>query len=118
MGKLKEVWKDRDNQYQYAKWLMKYSKPYMGRIALMMIFSIMSTVAALWMVQISKNIIDNATVGNKFLTLLIVYFCLMIAMQVVSIVSTLLTAILSEKFSFGIRKQIYDKIIRSHWMIL
>ena len=116
MGKLKEVWKDRDNQYKYAKWLMTYSKPYLGRIALMMVFSIMSTVAALWMVQISKNIIDNATGGNKFVTLLIVYFCLMIAMQVVGIVSTLLSAILSEKFSFGIRKQIYDKIIRSHWM--
>ena len=50
MGKLKEVWKDRDNQYQYAKWLMKYSKPYMGRIALMMVFSITSTVVSLWMV--------------------------------------------------------------------
>ena len=116
MGKLKEVWKDRDNQYQYAKWLMKYSKPYMGRIALMMVFSIMSTVVSLWMVQISKNIIDNATGGNKFVTLLIVYFCLMIGMQIVGIVSTLLSAVLNEKFSFGIRKQIYDKIIRSHWM--
>ena len=116
MGKFKEVWKDRDNQYQYAKWLMKYSKPYMGRIALMMVFSIMSTVVSLWMVQISKNIIDNATGGNKFVTLLIVYFCLMISMQIVGIVSTLLSAVLNEKFSFGIRKQIYDKIIRSHWM--
>jgi len=116
MGKLKEVWKDRDNQYQYAKWLMKYSKPYMGRIALMMVFSISSTVVSLWMVQISKTIIDNATGGNKFLTLLIVYFSLMAAMQVVGIVSTLLSAVLNEKFSFGIRKQIYDKIIRSHWM--
>ena len=116
MGKLKEVWKDRENQYHYVKWLMKYSKPYMGRIALMMVFNIMNTVVSLWMVQISKNIIDNATGGNKFVTLLIVYFGLMIAMQVVGIVSTLLSAILSEKFSFGIRKQIYDKIIRSHWM--
>lgn len=116
MGKLKEVWKDRDNQYKYAKWLMKYSKPYMGRIALMMVFSIVSTVVSLWMVQISKNIIDNATGGNKFLTLLIVYFTLTVAMQVVGIVATLLSAVLTEKFSFGIRKQIYDKIIRSHWM--
>ena len=116
MGKLKEVWKDRDNQYHYVKWLMKYSKPYMGRIALMMIFSIMSTVVSLWMVQISKDIIDNATTGNKFVVWLVVYFVLMIALQVVGIVSTLISAVLSEKFSFGIRKQIYEKIIRSHWM--
>ncbi len=116
MGKLKEVWKDRGNQYHYVKWLMKYSKPYMGRIALMMIFSIMSTVVSLWMVQISKDIIDNATGGNKFVVWLVVYFVLMITLQVVGIVSTLISAVLSEKFSFGIRKQIYEKIIRSHWM--
>ena len=116
MGRLKEVWKDRDNQYKYAKWLMQYSKPYMGRIILMMIFSITTTVVSLFMVQISKDIIDNATGGRKFLVLLVVYFALTIGMQIVGIISTLLSAVLNERFSFGIRKQIYDKIIRSHWM--
>ena len=116
MGKIKEVWKDRDNQYQYAKWLMKYSKPYMGRIIIMMVFSILTTLSSLWMVQISKNIIDNATGGKQFLVLLVVYLCLTVAMQIVGIVSSLLSAVLNEKFSFGIRKQIYEKIIKSHWM--
>ena len=116
MGKLREAWKDRENQYRYARWLMQYSKPYMGRIALMMVFGISHTIVSLWMVQISKDIIDNATGGRQFLVLLVVYFALMVGMQAVGIISSLISAVLNEKFSFGIRKQIYDKIIRSHWM--
>ncbi|MBP5332275.1 MAG: ABC transporter ATP-binding protein [Lachnospiraceae bacterium] len=113
---MKEAWKDRDNQYKYAKWLAKYSKPYMGRIALMMVFSILTTVISLWMVQISKDIIDNATGGRPFVTFLIVYFAMLIGLEVISVIGALISAVLNEKFSFGIRKQIYDKIIRSHWM--
>lgn len=113
---MKEAWKDRDNQYKYAKWLVKYSKPYMGRIALMMVFSILTTVISLWMVQISKDIIDNATGGRPFVTFLIVYFAMLIGLEVISVIGSLISAVLNEKFSFGIRKQIYDKIIRSHWM--
>lgn len=116
LNKVKELWKDRHNQLQYAKWLMIYSKPYIGRIALVMSFGLFSTVASLFMVQISKNIIDNATFGNGFVRLLVIYLILMLAMQAFSVMDTLISAVLTEKFSFGIRKQIYDKIIQSHWI--
>lgn len=116
MGKLKSLWKDRGNQYKYFKWLMQYSKPYMWRIILMMSFSILGTVVSLWMVTISKSIIDEATNGNSFLTMIIAYVVLMILMQVVSVVSTLLSQVIIEKFSFGIRKQVYEKIINSSWL--
>jgi len=82
----------------------------------MMLISLVSTIASLIMVQISKIIIDNASFGNGFVKLLVVYLVLMLGMQALSVVSTLLSTMLTEKFSFGIRKQIYDKIIQSHWM--
>ena len=113
---LNKIWKDRENQTRYAKWLFSYSKPYVGRIILMMLISLISTVASLFMVQISKIIIDNASFGNGFIRLLVIYLVLMLGMQALSVVSTLLSTMLTEKFSFGIRKQIYDKIIQSHWM--
>lgn len=116
LNKIKGLWKDRENQTRYAKWLFSYSKPYVGRIVLMMLISLISTVASLVMVQISKIIIDNASFGNGFIRLLVVYLVLMLGMQALSVVSTLLSTMLIEKFSFGIRKQIYDKIIQSHWM--
>ena len=114
--RLKTMWDDRENQARYMKWLMQYSKPYIGKIILVMFLGIVSTVASLVMVQISKVIIDNASFGNAFVRLLVVYLLLMLLMQGISIVNTLVSTMLTERFSFGIRKQIYEKIIRSHWM--
>ncbi len=116
MSKIKSLWNDRDNQYKYAKWLMQYTKPYIGRIILMMSISLSSTLLSLWMVNISKEIIDNASQGREFGTLIVVYLLMILALQVVGVVSGLLSAVLNEKFSFGIRKQVYEKIINSHWM--
>ena len=75
--------------------------------------NLLSTIASLVMVRISKEIIDNATFGNGFVRLLVVYVLLMLAMQALSISTTLMSAVINEKFSFGIRKQIYEKIINS-----
>ena len=116
MGKIKSLWKDRKNQYKYAKWLMQYTKPYLGRIILMMIFSLSGTVSSLVMVHLTKKIIDNATEGKEFVALIVGYLVLVLGLQAVGVVSSLMSTVLNEKFSFGIRKQIYEKIINSHWM--
>lgn len=116
MGKLKKLWKDRDNQYRYFKWLMQYTKPYAGKITFMMIVNLATTLISLWMVTISKRIIDNASGGNPFLNLVFVYIGLMFFMEAISIISRLVSTMLNEHFSFGIRKQVYEKIIHSCWI--
>lgn len=116
MNKLKRLWNDRGNQYQYAKWLMQYAKPYLGRISLTMILDLLVTVSTLVMVQISKEIIDNATIHNSFVSLVVIYIAIMLGVQMLDVISALLSTMLNERFSFGIRKQIYEKIINSHWM--
>lgn len=116
LERVKKIWGDRGNQSQYARWLFSYSRPYLGKIGLVVVLGVLNTVASLAMVQVSKSIIDNATFGNEFVRLLVIYMLLVFGMQALSVVNSLLTALLTEKFSFGIRKQIYDKIIQSHWM--
>lgn len=117
MSEFVKMVKDRKNTMRYAKWLMSYTKPYVWKIAIMMLISLGSTLISIWMVDINKRIIDNATAGNmNFKKFLLLYAGLIFAMQVVNVVSSLISAVLNEKFSFGIRKQIYDKIINSHWL--
>ena len=116
MSKIKNLWSDRSNQYQYAKWLVQYAKPYMGRITVMMMFNLLYTVVGLVMVTLTKRIIDEATEGNPIITWIVCYLILTIGLQLVSVFGTLMNTMLTEKFSFGIRKQIYEKIIHSHWM--
>lgn len=113
--RVKELWADRNNQMHYFKWLLSYSKPYAGRIILKMLMELGVTGMSLIMVAYSKKIIDSATTGNKFVSFLIVYVCLMIAMLFVENILGLINTILNEKYSFGIRLQVYNKIIRSNW---
>lgn len=116
VGRVKELWQDRDNQLRYMKWLMFYSKPYAFKILLLMGIDLLATFVSLKMVTISKTIIDNATNGQGFKTAIIVYVILMLSMQAVGIVTGIMSTMLNEKFGFGIRKQVYEKIIRSHWL--
>lgn len=116
MSKIKSLWKDRQNQCKYAKWLLQYTKPYLGRITLMMVITLASSVLSLLVVTLSKDIIDRATAGNEFMSLVIGYLVLTLVLQALGVVSSLVSTVLNEKFSFGIRKQIYEKIINSHWM--
>ncbi len=116
MGRVKELWNDRDNQLRYFKWLMYYSKPYAWKIMLLMSIDLLTTLVSLKMVTLSKTIIDNATNGQSFKTAIIVYIILMISMQAVGVFSGIFSTMLNEKFGFGIRKQVYEKIIRSHWL--
>ena len=117
--KIKRLWNDRDNQRRYAKWLMHYSKPYIGKITAVTLLNLSSTVITLVMAMISKKIIDDATSGatkNSVLTFVGIYLGLIILSQVVTVVVTLASTMLGERFSFGIRKQVYEKIITSDWM--
>ena len=116
MGKLRRLWNDRVNQLSYARWIMQYTKPYIGKILLMMIVTLVQTIMTLAMVQVTKTIIDNATNGNNFIRLIVIYVVMSVVMQIISVFTTLFQTMLNEKFSFGIRKQIYEKIMNSHWM--
>ena len=80
MSKIKNLWSDRSNQYQYAKWLVQYAKPYMGRITVMMMFNLLYTVVGLVMVTLTKRIIDEATEGNPIITLIVCYLILTIGL--------------------------------------
>lgn len=116
MNKIKKLWTDRGNQYRYAKWLMQYARPYIGKIVFIMFLNLVSTAVTLLMAQISKDIIDDASDGNPILALILVYVGLILGIQAVYVISSLAATMVNEKFSFGIRKQIYEKIINSHWM--
>lgn len=116
MGKLKKLWNDRSNQFRYARWMMHYTRPYIGKITLMMLATLAQTIMTLAMVQVTKMIIDNATGGSSFINLIVIYVAMVILLQILEIFMSLFSTMLNEKFSFGIRKQIYEKIIKSHWM--
>ena len=121
LQKLKRLWKDRNNQKQYIKWLGRYSKPFIGRILLVMILGIMASAVGLAMAWVTKRIIDIAdgtvqTDTNRIVVFIVIFFGMTLATEVINVVLTLLRTMLNERFSFGIRKQVYEKILASSFL--
>lgn len=114
----KKLWKDRKKQTKYIKWIVSYTKPYLGKIIGIMALNLSSTVITLVMTLVTKRIIDDATQSrnNSLITFILIYLGMMILAQILTVIVSLFSTMLDEKFSFGIRKQIYEKIIHSDWM--
>ena len=107
--------KKADNYLHLFGWILKNSKEYRFRIILMLFINVFFTVSSLITVILSKSIIDYATVGKDFTTIIIIYVIVMIVDLLLHAGAQLLAAIINEKVSFGIRKNVYDKIIRTSW---
>lgn len=99
----------------YAKWLANYTKPYIPSLALLMAINAASSGISVGMAVIGKEIIDAATNGGKIANKIVLYVVIIIVVQIVSILSSLLSVMVNEKFSFGIRKQVYEKILNSSY---
>ena len=116
MGKLINFLKDWRNQRNYFKWLASYSVPYIPRIIVIMVLGLIDTVLSVGLAIILKRIIDGASAGGIKMDSILLYLGGVLLSMFVTVIDQLISAVLNERFSFGIRKQIYDKIIRSYWM--
>lgn len=117
MGRTLKFLKDWKNQKTYFKWLMQYSKPYIPAISLVLFINIVVAITSTYTAVVSKNIIDKASGGEqKIVSLIVAYIVMTLGLIVFDMIGQLIILVLDEKFSFGIRKQVYEQIIRSYWM--
>ncbi|MGB4659175.1 MAG: ABC transporter ATP-binding protein [Mobilitalea sp.] len=116
MEKLITFFKDWKNQTSHFSWIMLYAKPFIPQILIVMFLGLLTTLSSVVLAVISKNIIDAATGGGMILWAIAVYVGIVLINQVIKVISDLMSVMLNEKYSFGIRKQLYEKIINSHWM--
>ena len=114
--KTKKYLDDRNVHTSYLKWLMSYSVPYIPRIVFIMLLNLAGTGLGLAITLVAKKIIDDAGSGFTVWQLLVAYLGIVVVIQIVEVIVTLISTMLNERFSFGIRKQLYEKIINSHWL--
>ena len=114
---MKSFWKNRKEKVKYLKWLGRYSKPFVGRILLVILFRVLVSVLGLSMAILSKRIIDHATLGKAHSVLFFmgIYGGAILLTEIFGMIQNLLRTMLSERFSFGIRKELYERILRSDW---
>lgn len=116
MHKLICIFKDWRKHSKYMSWLLKYTRPYIPKLIFLLVLDIAASAFGVIMAVISKNIIDSAVSGSDIRQAIVFYLFIILLSLFISAISNLTSGILNEKFSFSIRKQIYDKIVRSYWM--
>lgn len=107
--------KNKEKYKECMKWLYRYSKPHIPKILLLLLLDLLASVIGLGLVIITKVVIDNAYKGDVILSAVLLYLLIVVVNQLITIVSSITSAKINEKFSFSIRKQLYEKIIRSNW---
>jgi ATP-binding cassette, subfamily B, bacterial len=116
LHKMIGFFKDWRKQSKYMAWLLRYTKPYFAQIFLLLIFDVAASLLTVGMAVLSKEIIDSATSGGIVKEAIVFYIAAIFVSMGITAFSNLISVIVNEKFSFGIRKQVYEKIMKSHWM--
>ncbi len=116
--KLKKYWNKRDDAKQYFIWCMRYTKPYIPQLALLMFFDLAATMLSVGMAIIGKQLIDKASSGNlsELWSIISVYVLVIFGSQGLGIISNLVSVVVYEKFGFGIRKKVYRRILDTCWL--
>lgn len=116
--KLKKYWNKRDDAREYFKWVLGYTKPYVPRLLLILVFDILATLLSVGMAIIGKELIDRAIDGelSQLWKIIALYILVIFGSAALSLVSGLFSTIVYEKFGFGIRKKVYRRILDTTWL--
>lgn len=100
----------------YLRWLWQYTIPYIPKLLILLLLGIAETLIGVGVTLITKNIIDSATYGGFGIRVIFLYIGMIIVSLVISGGITLMNTVVEERYSFGIRKQLYEKMIHANWM--
>lgn len=113
---LRKYKQEKERGRDYFKWIVKYTKPYMWKIGLLMLVSVAMTYVTIYYAIISQRLVDLAGQGFTDSRVVAIYLIIGISQILVTTIADLFIDMVNEKYSFGIRKQVYDKLLTSSWL--
>ncbi len=117
--RLIDLLSDRENQIRYLKWLGKNTKPFIPIMIIILIFDILGSLIGLGSTFVSKFVVDSATSSDtRFINGFILMVSVSVASTVIGALTTIFGTYIGERFSFGIRINIYEHILRADWLRL
>ena len=116
--KLKHYWNRRDDAGRYFAWVMKYTKPYIPQLSLLLVFDLIASFTSVGMAVIGKELIDKASGGklSELWSIISLYVIIILASEALAVVSELIAVVVYEKFGFGIRKKVYRRMLDTSWL--
>lgn len=105
--------RDIKNQKKYAKWIHKHTKGYYGQIFIMTILESAIALIEILSAIAVKHVIDNATEGKDIVFSLGIVVAITILTLILSSVYSIVSVVISEKYSFSIRQKVYKGVLNT-----
>lgn len=101
---------------KYLRWLADKTKPFWPQLALLVGIDLVAVLIGFGSSFVSKSVVDSATARLEFLPA----FSVMILLSAVSIgmgaVVNVLRTLINERFAFGIRVRVFDRILSANFL--
>lgn len=100
-----------------VKWLMKIGKNFKRYIFGFLIINFVTMVISLGSAIAGRYVVDAATgfKSDLFFNYIVIMLVTTVASIIISSLSSMFSGYVNEKFAFGVRLQMYDKVQRSVW---
>lgn len=115
-NKLKEIIDKKNIKPSNMKWTISYAKPYIGQLALLLVLNAVVSFSSIGLSLLGKRMIDEAQIAGHIKNVAIMYILVVVVSQAIQFISTIFSAVISEKFAFGIRKKVYEKVLNTCWL--
>jgi len=102
-------------QKPVLRWLVDHTKPFIRSLMLLLLIDVVSSSIGIAMTLINRSIIDTATAGGRFTNSIILYAAVLVVSLLVGAGASILSAIINERFAFGIRIRVYDAVMNACW---
>lgn len=115
-GKVIDVINEKNIKPSNLKWTFGYAKTYIPQIILILVLNAVVSLSSIGMSLLGKQMIDQAEAAGHIKNIALMYVLVVVVSLLIQFLSTILTAVISEKFAFRIRKSVYEKVLHTCWV--
>ena len=116
LKKLRNLLWNPEQLKKYGKWLGRQTRPFWPSLLLMTGIDLLSVLIGFGSSFVSKQVVDTATVGKSYTTAFLIMIALTALPIIIGAAVGVLRTLINEKFAFGIRLKVFDRILSANYL--
>lgn len=116
LNKLWQLLRHPEQLKKYGRWLGKQVRPFWPSLLLMTGIDLLAVVIGFGSSFIAKHVVDTATQGQAFTKAFAVMILLTALPIAISAVVGVLRTLINERFAFGVRLKVFDRILSADYL--
>lgn len=114
--KLKELFAERKNMCNSFAWIIHISAPHKWKLLVLTVANCLITAVGVATAAVNKHIVDKAVADGGMVPYIIVAVLFAVFSLATSVWLSIFTVKVTEKYTYNIRSEMYEKILNSLWI--